>query len=81
MDGPLHFYGKQKTKFLGYILVVLVVSIAFVGTVNAVLCYLVMMLLYAFFIVKSTEDQQPLTNVFWVEGIPFIGWLILYLQH
>jgi len=73
--------GKQKTKFLGYILVVLVVSIAFVGTVNAVLCYLVMMLLYAFFIVKSTEDQQPLTNVFWVEGIPFIGWLILYLQH
>lgn len=73
--------GKRKTKFLGYILVALVVFIAFLGTVNAVLCYLVMMLLYAFFIAKSTENQHPLTNAFWVEGIPFFGWLILYLQH
>ena len=73
--------GKRKTKFLGYILAILVVSFAFIGDKNRVLCYLFMMLFYVFFIGKSTEDQHPNTNAFWVEGIPFIGWLILYLQH
>ena len=73
--------GKRKTRFLGYILAILVVSIAFVGDQNTLLCYIVMMLLYVFFIGKSTEDQYPYINAFWVEGIPFIGWLILYLQY
>ena len=73
--------GKRKTKFLGYILAILVVSFTFIGDKNRVLCYLFMMLFYVFFIGKSTEDQHPNTNAFWVEGIPFIGWLILYLQH
>jgi len=73
--------GKQKTKFLGYILAILVVSIAFKGFEKVVWCYLVMMLLYVFFLGRSSEDQHPNTNAFWVEGIPFIGWLILYLPH
>lgn len=73
--------GISKTKWLGYFLFGLIIICSLFSSFSVFLSYLVMMVLYVFFLITSSADQSQYRNVFWVEAVPFIGWLVLYLQY
>ena len=72
--------GIANTKRLGYFIFMVIIVGSFFRSTSIFVCYLIMMLLYVFFLATSSVNQSPYRTVFWVEAVPIIGWLILYLQ-
>ncbi len=73
------FLGVPKTKLLGIFLSLIIVFLSFLGSSNFGFAYLLMAILYVYFLCSTSIDQSPYRNLFWVEAIPFLGWLSFYL--
>ncbi|MDO7542438.1 MAG: hypothetical protein ACKVJM_00310 [Flavobacteriales bacterium] len=73
--------GIKKTKIIGYFIVTIILILVYFGAVEVWLCYITMMIFYLYFLSTSSLVQSAFRNLFWVEAIPFIGWLLVYLQQ
>lgn len=75
-------YGVRKTKFLGYALIVMWLVLELVkptSTLASVLAILFAAIFTSYAIHKANEDQPKYFSSFWVEGIPVLWFLLLFL--
>ncbi len=73
--------GIPKTKRLGYMLAFLIFGVTLFNETTVWWSYSIMLLLYLFFLATTSEKQTYYRNSFWVEAIPLVLWIQLYLQR
>lgn len=75
-------YGVRRTKYLGYVLIVMWLGLELVkpsSTMSSVLAILFAAIFLFYAIHKANEDQPKYFSSFWVEGIPILWFLLLLL--
>tara|TARA_B100000767_G_scaffold232110_1_gene223848 strand:+ start:5937 stop:6680 length:744 start_codon:yes stop_codon:yes gene_type:complete len=70
--------GIKKTKIIGYFIFTIILILVYFGAVEVWLPYITMMIFYLYFLSTSSLAQSAYRNLFWVEAIPFTGWLLVY---
>ncbi len=71
--------GVEKTKKLGYVLLLFTLVLEFVITPGEVFrnLYLVLFLMVLFFVMRAKNEQSQYYSSFWVEAIPIVWWFLL----
>ena len=72
--------GVSKTKILGYLIFVLTLFLVYVNRPNFLFVYTIILSLYVYFLATSSVNQSSYRTLFWVEAVPFVGWIILFLK-
>ena len=71
--------GVEKTKKLGYVLLLFALLLEFVIAPNSIFrnVFLAVFFLILFFVMRAKSNQSHYYSSFWVESIPIIWWLLL----
>ena len=71
--------GVEKTKKLGYVLLLFALLLEFVIAPNSIFrnVFLTVFFLILFFVMRAKSNQSHYYSSFWVESIPIIWWLLL----
>lgn len=71
--------GIAKTKFLGYVLLLIFFLIGFLHSNQTTIIEIVIVIVIAFFIFFANSNRSKYYTSFWVESIPILWWLLLLI--
>lgn len=77
-------YGEEKARTTGVVLLSLVIFLEIIkiwATVQEIAVLIVIVTVTYWLLRKSTETQSKYFAAFWVEGVPILWWLLLFILN